>query len=69
MSNAAAAVAALDLFIQMIDRLSAASALVKKAHSEGRTVNLDELAEIRAEFGALLSGLDASIERAKAEGR
>lgn len=69
MSNAAAAVAALELVLQMIDRLSAASALVKKAHSEGRVVSLEELAEIRAETGLLLDDMDAAIERAKAEGR
>lgn len=69
MSNVAAAVAGLDLLIQLIDRLTTASALVKKAHAEGRLVTAEELAAIRAEGDALMADLDAAIARAKAEGR
>lgn len=61
--------AGLELLIQLIDRLAAASALVKKARAEGRDVTSQELAQLRLEGDVLLTGLDAAIARAKSEGR
>lgn len=64
-----AAVAGLELVIQMIDRLAAASAAVKKAHAEGRGLTSEELKAIRGEGDALLVLFDEEIAKAKAEGR
>lgn len=67
--SVSAAFAGLELLIQLIDRLSAASALVKNARAQGRDVTSAELATLREQGDALLAGLDDAIARAKAEGR
>jgi hypothetical protein len=67
--SAAIAVTAIDLLLQFIDRTSAAAAVVKKAHEEGRQPTGAELAELRGSLDAHLSDLDAAIAQAKAEGR
>lgn len=67
--NATVAVTAIDLLLQFIDRTSAAAAIVKQAHAEGRQPTGAELAELRGSLDAHLSDLDAAIERARAEGR
>lgn len=59
----------LDLLIQLIDRTSAAAALVKKAHDEGRPITSEELASLRGQLDAHLTELDAAITQAKIEGR
>ena len=43
----AAILTGLDLVIQLIDRVSAAAALVKQAHAEGRSLTSAELAGLR----------------------
>lgn len=63
------ALAAVDLLIQLIERTSAAAALIRQARAEGREVSSAELAGIKAQGDALMADLDAAIERAKAEGR
>lgn len=62
-------VTGLDLLIQIIDRASAAAALVKAAHDRGTPPTAEELATLRSSFDAHLDALDAEIARAKAEGR
>lgn len=59
----------LDLLIQIIDRASAAAALVKKAHDRGTPPTSEELSALRRSFDSHLDELDAEIARAKAEGR
>lgn len=65
----AAILTGLDLLIQLIDRTSAAAALVKTAHAEGRSLTSAELAGLRSTLDGHLDALDAEIARAKAEGR
>lgn len=67
--NASAILTGLDLLIQLLDRTSAAAAIVKKAHAEGRQPSSDELATLRGELDGHLATLDAAIAQAKAEGR
>jgi hypothetical protein len=67
--NPVAIVSGIDLLLQFIDRLSAASVIIKKARSEGREPSSEELASVRLEGDALMSDLDAAIAKAKAEGR
>jgi len=67
--SASAALTALDLLIQLIDRTSAAASIVKKAHEEGRQPTGEELAALRGSLDSHLSDLDAAIAQAKAEGR
>lgn len=59
----------LDLLIQLIDRASAAAAIVRQAHAEGRQPTADELASLRTSLDTHLDALDAEIARAKAENR
>lgn len=67
--NAAIALTGLDLVIQLIDRVSAAAALVKQAHAEGRELTSAELDTLRVKFDQHLSALDTEIARAVSEGR
>jgi phage I-like protein len=67
--SATAILTGLDLLIQLIDRTSAAAAVIKKAHSEGRAVTAEELAVLRVQLDSHLDALDAAIEQAKSEGR
>lgn len=67
--SATAILTGLDLLIQLIDRTSAAAAVIKKAHEEGRPVTADELAALRGSLDAHLTDLDAAIAQAKTEGR
>lgn len=67
--SAVAIVSGLDLILQLIGRLSAASALVNNARAEGRDVTSAELAQFKMQGQEALVLLDASIARAQAEGR
>lgn len=67
--SATAVFTGLEILIQLIDRVSAASAIIKKARAEGRDVTLLELQDLRGEGDQLLTDLDAAIAQAKAEGR
>lgn len=67
--SASAVLTGLDLLIQLIDRTSAASAVIKQARAEGRDVSAADLESIRAQFGEHIEALDDAIARAKAEGR
>lgn len=67
--SASAVLTGLDLLIQLIDRTSAASAVIKQARAEGRDVSASDLESIRAQFGEHIQALDDAIARAKAEGR
>lgn len=67
--SASAVLTGLDLLIQLIDRTSAASAVIKQARTEGRDVTAADLQAIRAQFGEHIAALDEAIARAKAEGR
>lgn len=60
---------ALDLLLQLLDRTSAAANLIRKARDTGGEVTLADLEAIKSEGAALLSDLNAAIEKAKAEGR
>lgn len=59
----------LDVLIQLIDRVSAAAALVKTAHDRGTPLTAAELAGLRGQLDGHLNDLDAAIAQAKAEGR
>jgi len=59
----------LDLVLQLIDRVSAAAVVVKKAHAEGRPLTAEELTGLRDSLDIHLVALDAEIKRAEAEGR
>lgn len=65
----AAILTGLDLVIQLMDRVSAAAALVKQAHAENRSLTSAELAGLRSTLDQHLDALDAEIARAKSEGR
>lgn len=67
--SSAAIFTGLELLIQLIDRAAAASAVIKKAHAEGRTVSAAELMQLRAQPDTSLESLDDAIARAEAEGR
>lgn len=67
--SAAAVFTGIELLIQLIDRVSAASAIIKAARAEGRDVTAAELEQLRAEGDSALADLDAAIARAKSEGR
>lgn len=67
--SATAVFTGLEILIQLIDRVSAASAIIKNARAEGRDVTSDELAKLRGEGDQLLADLDTAIALAKAEGR
>jgi hypothetical protein len=67
--SSAAIFTGLELLIQLIDRAAAASAIIKKAHAEGRSVSVDELAQLRSQLDSSLTSLDEAIARAEAEGR
>lgn len=69
MSNVDGILAGIDLLLQLADRFSAVSAVIKQARAEGRDVSSDELAQGRAELDAATSALDEAIAKAKAEGR
>lgn len=61
--------AGIELILNMLDRTAAAGSILRQAHAEGRQASSAELAQVRAEGDALMSDLDAAIERAKTEGR
>jgi hypothetical protein len=67
--SSAAIFTGLELLIQLIDRTAAASAIIKKAHAEGRPANSAELKELRDHLDGSLASLDDAIARAEAEGR
>ena len=67
--SSAALFAGIELLINLIDRLGAASALIKRARAEGRDVTSEELALLKEQGDAALADLDAAIARAKSEGR
>jgi hypothetical protein len=67
--SSAAIFTGLELLIQLIDRAAAASAVIKKAHAEGRAVTAAELMQLRAQLDTSLETLDDAIARAEAEGR
>lgn len=59
----------IDTLLQFIDRLSAASAIIKQARLEGRDVSSAELEKLKMEGNQVINDLDAAIARARAEGR
>jgi len=69
MLNPLTLISGIDMLLQFIDRLSAASAIIKKARAEGRDVSSEELASLKAEGALAMSDLDAAIAKAKLEGR
>lgn len=67
--SSAAIFTGLELLIQLIDRAAAASAVIKKAHAEGRDVTAEELKGLRAQLDTSIESLDDAIARAESEGR
>lgn len=67
--STAAIITGIDLLLQLIDRTSAAGAIIRKAREEGREPSAEELQAVKAQGVALDGDLDAAIARAKAEGR
>jgi hypothetical protein len=67
--SSAAIFTGLELLIQLIDRAAAASAVIKKAHAEGRPVSAQELQQLRVQLDTSLESLDEAIARAEEEGR
>jgi len=65
--SSAAIFAGVELLIQLIDRTAAASAILKKAHAQGRPANAEELRGLRAQLEGSLVSLDEAIARAEAE--
>jgi hypothetical protein len=61
MSNDANIFAGITLLLQIIDRLSVASQMVKTAHREGRDITTSELAILRHNVNTELDALDLLI--------